>query len=311
MASSKSRLRTLGRVDYGLLSGGKASASANQSALESPRGDEEATTVSDSEIDLLERSVRELELEEKKLRLQQLLKEKLKSVEELRAAVASDGTSRQQSSNAAASNVPASNAPASNAPASNAPARAARTHAKRLVDFVPNHSRPEEVELSDGVYVRKDKPVKLESVNPAQWVVASNKILLAMWDESHMSLQEVRDYINHQIKIGELATRYTWASVIQYDQEYRDKQAEMQYSFGSDAGHLSRVILRDRDSVSKQPQTKAKAKYKDSHSVCLLFNTEKGCHFASKCKFEHVCSVCMKGHSRMEHPGEATKTNSV
>lgn len=301
MTSSSSRLRTLGRVDYGLLSGRKA-ASTDQSgdALGSPGGDEEATTVSESEIDLLERSVRELELEEKKLRLQQLLKEKTKSVEVLRAAVASETTSRQQSSNTPGVG-----------PASNTPVRATSTRAKRLVDFVPNHSRPEEVELSEGVYFRKDKHVKLESVNPAQWVVASNKILLAMWDESHLSVQEVRDYICHQIKIGELATRYTWASVIQYDQEYRDKQAEMQYSFGSDAGHLSRVILRDRDSVSKQPQTKSKQRYKEPHSVCLLFNSDKGCHFASKCKFEHVCSVCMKSHSRMEHPGEATKTNSV
>jgi hypothetical protein len=121
----------------------------------------------------------------------------------------------------------------------------------------------------------------------------------------------VRDYIGHQVKIGELATRYTWASVIQYDQEYRDKQAELQYTFGSDSGHLSRVILLDRgnDSVSKQPHSKAK--YKESHAVCLLFNTEKGCHFASKCKFDHVCSVCMKGHSRMEHPGEAPKSSGV
>lgn len=294
-------LRIQPKVDYRLLSGMKSAADtppAGQTSVQ--RGSNVSSPANHGEmsdadqIEVLERSLRELEIEERTLRLQMLIKEKAKTVNELRTASVSGqthATSQQQSS----SRVQQPSGP---------------RKAKQLVNFIPSQSRPEEVELSEGVYIRmKDTHQRLASINPAQWVVASNKILLALWEEEGWSGQNIKDYIVHQIKVGELATRYTWGSVIQYDQEYRDTQAELQYSFGTDSGHLSRVILRDRDSVSKQPQAKAKAKSRESHSVCLLFNTEKGCHFASKCKFDHVCSICMKAHSRLEHSvGTANKS---
>jgi hypothetical protein len=253
-----------------------------------------AEELSDADhIEILEQSLRELELEERGLRLQQQIEEKKKTVLELRSAAA-----------AAVSPTHPSSAPA--------PPSTQRSASKRLVDYVPSHSSGDDVEVTEGMFYRKDKAIKLDSINPAQWVVASNRIMLALIGEQDWSMQEVKDYICHQIKIGELATRYTWTSVIQYDQEYRDKRADELFRFGADSGHLSRVLLRDRDSASKRPpQANSKARPKESQSVCLLFNTDKGCHFASRCKFDHVCSVCLKGHSRLEHPGEACKGSSA
>ena len=59
------------------------------------------------------------------------------------------------------------------------------------------------------------------------------------------------DYLAYTVKIGELATRFTWALVLLYDDDYRRRQAEMDFCWGSDAPHLSMVILKERPSSQK------------------------------------------------------------
>lgn len=146
MASGR-QSRTHGRVDYALLSGKKTSACSPKSSTEDAGGSDA------DQLEVLEQSLRELEIEEKTLRLQHQIKVKTHEI----AAAPTHASARQPSTT---------------------PRRA-----KQLTDFVPMHNRSEDVELSEGVYVRKEKHIKLDSIYPAQWVVASNKILLSMWDE--------------------------------------------------------------------------------------------------------------------------------
>lgn len=51
------------------------------------------------------------------------------------------------------------------------------------------------------------------------------------------------DYMAYTANIGELATKYTWPSVIQYDDDYRVHQFDFKYPCGSDSPHLTAVNL--------------------------------------------------------------------
>ena len=42
-------------------------------------------------------------------------------------------------------------------------------------------------------------------------------------------------YLRYTIKIGELNQKYTWASILLYDDDYRRRQAELDFPWGSDA----------------------------------------------------------------------------
>ena len=60
---------------------------------------------------------------------------------------------------------------------------------------------------------------KLHAVFPAMWIAASACIMAALYDSDDMDHGAAKHYMAYTAKIGELASRYTWASVLAYDQE--------------------------------------------------------------------------------------------
>ena len=131
--------------------------------------------------------------------------------------------------------------------------------------------------------------------------------------------QFLSDYLVYTVKVGELATRYTWASVLLYDDDYRRMQSELSFRWGSDAPHLSTVILKERDSSKlpgKQPFSKVPASTDSSSEKlkfrhCGHFNTGKECPYGQDCKFPHVCSICGRNHSRANHKEDAGKPRAT
>jgi hypothetical protein len=139
------------------------------------------------------------------------------------------------------------------------------------------------------------KKVKLQSVSPAQWIMANARIMQQLIKHGVLSGQSVIDYINYTAKIGELATRYSWHSVLGYDEEYRYLQAEYGFRWGTDNVHLANTRLREKissdpsnlPSLSKQP-------VKNS-LPCKFYNN--GLCRNVKCSFAHICSTCKEKHS--------------
>ena len=107
---------------------------------------------------------------------------------------------------------------------------------RSVVDFVPRSSRrkkdEEEYDFGKFVMSMKSGPKpKLENTSPAQWVSA-NALILAeiIKNDEYYDLKElVLDYLSHTCKIGEMANRYTWSSVMIYDDDYREKQSSLSF----------------------------------------------------------------------------------
>ena len=70
--------------------------------------------------------------------------------------------------------------------------------------------------------------------------------MAALYDSGDLDNGASKDYIAYTAKIGDLASRYTWASVLAYDQEYRRRQAEARFRWGSDSQHLCTVLLKEK-----------------------------------------------------------------
>ena len=190
-----------------------------------------------------------------------------------------------------------------------------------ILDYVPMSVRdigaPEEVDLGGGATLRlptRTKP-KLQAVSPAMWLAANARIMAALIDGGHLDLSSVKDYLAYTVKVGELACRYTWQSVLVYDTEYRTNQAAMRYRWGTDAPHLSMVALKE-----KQPQPLDKKRSgpaidntsglqrrrgPSGREICLQFNSARGCSFGSKCNLEHLCLVCLGSHPKCDHKNPA------
>jgi hypothetical protein len=182
----------------------------------------------------------------------------------------------------------------------------------RIVDFVPSIVGEEEVSIGGGVSLKMTAKPKLDKVSPGLWIAANAKILARLMGDKDF---DVGAYVKYTEMVGELAARFTWASVMIFDDEYRQRQAREKFPWGRDAPHLSTITLRDRPPQQQQQQGKKgqgggnrRAVGPSGKEVCIQFNRGQ-CSFGDKCHYEHVCSICSKDHSARNHPTTtATKT---
>lgn len=184
-----------------------------------------------------------------------------------------------------------------------------------IVNYIPRaiNCDDEEIDLGNGVAVKlktNPKP-KIETVTPAQWTVANARILAELLEETpaHSVKTTTLDYLSHTAKMGELATRYTWSSVILLDDEYRRLQAHYGFRWGSDTPHVSTLLLREREIERAKPKkSHAAPKFSaEAQPVCHIFNSGKTCHYGNDCRFRHVCATCGGAHARVNHSAETSK----
>ena len=163
---------------------------------------------------------------------------------------------------------------------------------------------------------------KLESVTVEQYSIANLRIFYELLFSNRLpTMEDIREYLSFSIKVMELAKRYTWLSVLKYDDEYRVLQHTYGFSWGTDNSHLHEVVLLPRWAVknslrrglgsSESPSSGGKKILTASHTeggleICRSFNSSRGCERAS-CKFLHVCNrkvgskACGKSHSGQVH----------
>lgn len=165
--------------------------------------------------------------------------------------------------------------------------------------------------------------VKLETVTPTQWVGANARIMAELVATGMLKDRGILQYLAYTCKIGDLADRYDWRSVLLFDREYRVAQATHGFLWGTDVPHLLSVSLKEKIFVNNTAhQDKSRAPYpsqsvshgrqiqppggrsrqaRNGRFICRLYNRGH-CNYV-KCRFEHACSVpgCGLNHPEVEH----------
>ena len=199
----------------------------------------------------------------------------------------------------------------------------------RIVDFVSRlrPSEEEKVFASDNNCVLKlslqDTKPKLSSVTVEQFNIANLRIFYELLFTNKLSsMQEIREYLAYSIKVLELATKYSWQSVLHYDDEFRVLQHTYGYPWSTDHSHLHEVLLIPRwaakSTASGTSQNSSNnpngdggmksfiARLPTGEEICRLYNSKKGCQ-RSSCKYSHVCNrrvgsqACGKKHQGCLH----------
>lgn len=188
-----------------------------------------------------------------------------------------------------------------------------------ITDFVTGNVEEEIIVGGNGsqqvVLKSGPKKPKLENVTLAQWCVANNAILYKLVCESKLHPNNILDYISYSTKICELVQRFTLLSVLLYDRNYRQLQAQNGFRWGTDVPHLQNVHLIPRmpRSDANQPQKTGPPHPSrtqstpgpltlDGRVICKLFNTKGGCHY-KECRYVHQCSQsgCHQAHAATTH----------
>ena len=81
---------------------------------------------------------------------------------------------------------------------------------------------------------------------PATWIAANARIMAALYDRGNLDHITAKDYMAYTVKIGELALRYTWASVLEHNQEYWCQQVAARFRWGLDSQYLCTMLLKEK-----------------------------------------------------------------
>ena len=185
-----------------------------------------------------------------------------------------------------------------------------------------------QIKLPDGsCFVHKSggsRKLHLDSVSPLQYMEANARILAKLILRG-MSAADIQKYLAYNILVARLGQRFTWQSVLHFDDEFRSAQAVENFKWDSDAQHMRDLNLRLRESKpatksSAGSQTKGEnnlprsrgAKQKNGggnrlssgaegeNRLCFGFNQGK-CSF-NPCKWLHFCNKCgSPTHGRVDH----------
>ena len=216
------------------------------------------------------------------------------------------------------------------------------THGKplRIVDFISRLMPQEDrrvLSTADGqaslILDCGSKKPKLESISIAQWSIANFRIFNELLSRGRLSTPlAVREYLSYSIKVLELASKYTWPSILKYDDEFRVVQSVYGYAWSQDHYHLHEVILRPLPTAAPSagapsqqqrgsngngngnsgsqrpfPSSLFATHTSDGSEICRNFNAARGCTRGDSCHFKHVCNrksgnrPCEGGHRGCEH----------
>ena len=200
----------------------------------------------------------------------------------------------------------------------------------RIIDFV-SRLRPTEEErvittdsgsqttllLSVG-----NKNPQLEHVRVEEYSIANIRIFYELLTSGKLpTATDIRDYLSYSIKVFELARKYSWESVLNYDDEFRVQQHMYGYPWSYDHSHLHEVMLIPRWAHSNSLNSGRNTSTRSSNGqvsvptgthnalgqeICRNFNRSRGCQ-NKECRFSHVCNrkiagqVCGKPHSGSQH----------
>ena len=146
---------------------------------------------------------------------------------------------------------------------------------------------------------------KLEDVSISDWCIANMRIMDQLFGKYVPS--SVRDYCAYSVKVAELFRDFERVSVLQYDQEYRHVQAEVDFRWGADIPHLhtTKLIRKSTPSSATNFNQVGRKVVKKKDGVCLQYNSKTGCTFGtSRCKFQHICLICKENHPKFSHGTE-------
>ena len=153
--------------------------------------------------------------------------------------------------------------------------RATAKKALQVREFVPDQVRQRLakkkretlrwVEAADGSFSIQADDQAPAYLTQAEWGAANMRIMSHLIKVGDLQRLRVEEYMAYTVIVHELASRYDWASVLEFDVRYREQQAENGFRWGTPARHLESLLLqpkRREQQATQFPQARANQRRK-------------------------------------------------
>ena len=149
----------------------------------------------------------------------------------------------------------------------------------------------EGTEDGDHVVLRTEDKHPYSNITIAEWGAANCRLMNHLLQVGQLKRVEMEYYLAYTAKINDFAAKYEWESILEYDYEYRELQAEHGFKWGVTNPDMELQILVPRhnggrrSSPHAQPRQPHKQNFKTED--CRLYLAHGHCRFGDNCRYRH------------------------
>ena len=152
-------------------------------------------------------------------------------------------------------------------------------------------------DTDDQLVVRSEESHPYAGIAVEEWGAANCRLMFAMLSEGALKQQDVPYYLAYTATIFDFISRYDWNSILDYDHQYRERQAQHGFAWGSLNPCLELQLLQRRHThyahqhkfaSGHHPQRGGQRTSFTSSEPCKQWLARGECRFGHRCKFQHV-----------------------
>jgi hypothetical protein len=177
--------------------------------------------------------------------------------------------------------------------------KASSRKAEKIVSFLPERvkerlqrRRRDKLTLTqaeDGTVSLKPNEQEAYAISMAEWGAANMRLLSHLLRKGDLAYKDVEFYLSYTMQIYELADKFEWPSIMEFDSRYRELQAEYNFHWG-DMRYVSQIqLLTPRRQPSSFPPRRTTNANTTSKEDCKKWLASGGtsCPFGSGCRYIH------------------------
>ena len=170
-------------------------------------------------------------------------------------------------------------------------------------------------DVDDQLIVRTSDDHPYAGISIAEWGAANCRLLHAILLDGAIAQHDIPFYLAYTATICDFASKYEWSSVLDYDHQYRERQAQYGYTWGTlnPNAELKLRRLPDRYTRRGKPGQTRPTTTSGDNEVCRQWLANGHCRFGRSCKYLHTQNL---GDQRQQVPPKndrpaSTHTNSM
>ena len=162
-----------------------------------------------------------------------------------------------------------------------------------------------------------DEEHPYSGISIEEWSAANCRVMADLIKTGDLALPDVEYYLAYTVQIYEHAQRYEWEGLLDYDHQYRERQAEHGFPWGSNTGNMELNLLqtkrtepayRDRRPFQQESRSQGQRynnynrayssngrkdynrprQHQDQDQVCRQYINSRGnCPYGDRCIFVH------------------------
>ena len=150
-------------------------------------------------------------------------------------------------------------------------------------------------EGADGTLSIRTGDVGYTDLTWDEWSGANIRLLAHLLETGELRRADMEYYLAYTSMVYDLAGCFEWASVLRFDTQYRELQAQHGFVWGAQASQLEMRLLVPKASPAVAGNFKRRTRQdqqdKAPNTLCKMFAARGSCRFGSTCRFRHVADM--------------------